>query len=338
MPRLGLLGLLAVALLSSSCASFAISRTDLPEDPIAFVHHSPEQARDLAEWQERVKNEREPTRPGVFHLDTLPDLMGTRGGPSPERLQGFLSLLDPRTGVVERVEGAPRGAVPMDWSDDHTRLAFLRSDGRSSQAFEVRLEGGTVQPLTRGPHSHHSVSYGPGGRVTAVRTERVSGRTRARVYATSAHGARPRVISAGPMDAAAVWSPDGEWILYASGSANGRWRIFRVRPDGSERQAIARGQDPNFTPKGDWVVYSAETRDSLGSRWQLWRMRPDGSGKTRLGSGTPADERQPVVSPDGEWVAYVALEENRRTLSVRRFDGSASRAVLEHGDGFAPQW
>ena len=112
-PRVRLAaGVLAGAL--TSCAGFGLS--DLPEEPIAFVYRSREDARDRSEHldsKRKTTNTRDDNRAaqvGVFRInplaaalgDELPDEMMTR-------TFGRISLLDPRSLKITRIDSARSG-------------------------------------------------------------------------------------------------------------------------------------------------------------------------------------------------------------------------------------
>jgi Tol biopolymer transport system component len=85
-----------------------------------------------------------------------------------------------------------------------------------------------------------------------------------------------------------VFSPDGEWIIYTAPSG-GRWRLRRIRPDGSARSVIGRGVGdelmPAVSPDGRYVAYV--TDPAHGARLHLRRL--DGSGdRVLLESGSAA--------------------------------------------------
>lgn len=83
-----------------------------------------------------------------------------------------------------------------------------------------------------------------------------------------------------------AFSPDSEWVVY-SAQAQGRWRLFRIRPDGSGRRAVGEGSydefDPVFSPDGRLVAYVSDD----GAAQRLYLRRFDGSGdRVLLESGS----------------------------------------------------
>jgi len=55
-----------------------------------------------------------------------------------------------------------------------------------------------------------------------------------------------------------TWTPDGEWIVFASESASG-YRLRRMRPDGTTRVPIGPGTSdermPSVSPDGAYVAF-----------------------------------------------------------------------------------
>jgi Tol biopolymer transport system component len=74
-----------------------------------------------------------------------------------------------------------------------------------------------------------------------------------------------------------VFSPDGEWIIYAAKSGD-HWQLRRVRPDGSARRSFGQTsrdeRNPAVSPDGRHLVYTAED-SGIG---HLYVKRFDGSG------------------------------------------------------------
>jgi Tol biopolymer transport system component len=66
-------------------------------------------------------------------------------------------------------------------------------------------------------------------------------------------------------------------------------------------------------------------------------MRPDGTGRRPLGR-SPFDEVDPAVSPDGRFVAYVSIQDDRPRLWVRSMDGAGQRPLVQEEDALLPAW
>ena len=85
-----------------------------------------------------------------------------------------------------------------------------------------------------------------------------------------ARGLRDRFTFEEAADFLPVWSPDGSVVAYSSLDQAGNPVIRTVEPlSGDEPRFVVRGLEPSFSPKGDWLVYTAKRR----GRWAIWRAR-----------------------------------------------------------------
>jgi Tol biopolymer transport system component len=277
-------------------------------------------------------------KPGVARLDQVAKLFKTDAEMLASELLGRPSLLDPRTGEVLPIETLPKGARPLEWSDNHSRLLFAAPRFDVFQISQVNVATGEVRTFTQGKDDHPSGSLAPDGSLAYSQLSGGSGTKlgEARIYVWSPGSGEPRPVSAGPADVSPAWSRDGSALVYQTRMADGNVAIALLQPVDGAPRILARGRDPVFTPDGQWIVFSQR----LAAGFRLWRMRPDGSGKLALGSAPSdvGDEIHPTVSPDGRFVAYVADDAGRRTLRIRRFGGGGDRPLLESGDGLLPVW
>lgn len=334
----------------AACQAPGVPDQVLPEAPLAVVYRTEEEARRRAEALEELEASRAPVRPkpepesepereGIAELDEVQryvEHVFGAGEPrsGPRDVEGRLGLLDPRTGRVEVLASALRGAVPHDWSPDRQRLLFSQVvSGDLPQLFELARASSEVRPLTHGPRAHAAGCYGPQGRLVAMSVD-----TRLQVPASSivlmdASGSSPRRLSFGPADHSLACAEDGQAIAYVASAPGARDWIVSISPtlDGVPRR-IAPGSHPTFTPDG-WIVYSAPRAGSH----RLYRIRPDGSGRAPIGRGV-LDERYPAVSPDGRLVVYLAEQEHRSRLYLRRLDGSGDRLLPVDGEVERPVW
>jgi len=308
---------------------------------MALVARTREESQHRAEMLARAREGPRVQRPDKqhFELEILGDYLGLGRSRREKRadMLGRMSLLDARTGEPESLGFAPRGARPLAWSKDRRLLLYMAptGDDQSQQIFEYDRRSEEVRLLARGPYIYVGASYGPDGRLALARFDpRQGGDARLQIFVTRPGGAAPRAVTEGPQDTWPVWSPDGSVLLYTSIDDAGSAIIRAIDPlSGGESRILALGLEPSFSPKGDWVVYTARRR----GRWGVWRIRPDGSGRRPIGDGR-YNERDPTVSPDGRFVAYVVERDERQRLMVRPLEGSGERPLLNDGDGLLPLW
>jgi Tol biopolymer transport system component len=316
-----------------------LSLHELPTDPIAVTYWEPEEARRRADL---LKNqaEKRPQQLGVAEVEDIGRLLGVkqeRG--SLARYPGRLAFVDPRTAKVTPVPQVPPGAVPLAWSDDHDRLLFLSNHRGSAQVYEYSLSAQEVRPVSVGSENYTYADYGPGRQVVLLAIVSRKGRQFERVYVTNAEGGAPRLVFEDRNAETVRLAPDGKRLLYVRrgppppGREEPSWELVDLDLATGEERDMGPGREPSFSPTGDWIVYSAPTRDG----WRLRRMRSDGSARSPVTSGI-RDETLPTVSPDGQFVAYVGESNKLDRLFVRRMDGSGDRILLEAGAVYAPTW
>lgn len=335
---------LLAGLLGAGCLTTSLPREELPEQPIAFVYRTRDEAEQLALVRERMRRAMERTSPledrNVLDLNQLGEAVGL--GPDAEdraaAMLGRVALYHPRRGEVELLDFAPRGTRPLAWSPDHRRLLYLMSQRGVAQVYEYDLDSKDVRPVTTAGRRHLSGAIGPGGLVVFSELTPIErGGGGIRLFLRDPESGRAAPITAGPADSKPVIAPDASYVIFEQRDAEARGRIARVDlpADDAEPRVIAMGEDPSLTPDGEWVVYAAPVR---GSR-KLWRMRPDGSGKQRIGPGlVDEEELDPSVSPDGAYVVFVSEDFDLKRLMLRPLRGGPTWPLITDGEGLEPVW
>jgi Tol biopolymer transport system component len=107
--------------------------------------------------------------------------------------------------------------------------------------------------------------------------------------------------------------------------------IWVMKPDGSERQMIARVRlvgSPVWSPKGD-IVFTGRVRDQDG----IWILAPNGMKVRKLSDHVGLSLSW---SPDGNWIAFEA----ERDLWIMKSDGTDPRNITDslQVQEFAPVW
>nr|MBA3440946.1 PD40 domain-containing protein [Pyrinomonadaceae bacterium] len=121
-------------------------------------------------------------------------------------------------------------------------------------------------------------------------------------------------------------SSDGKYIVFGS-NRTGTFNIWRMNIDGGDLQQLTNGHSdwwPNCSPDGRWVVYTSY----MAGTPTLWKVPIDGGGPEQL---TSKFSMLPVVSPDGQSVAYLYkdLLNSPLKIAVMPFAGGAPTKVLD---------
>jgi serine/threonine-protein kinase len=153
-----------------------------------------------------------------------------------------------------------------------------------------------------------------------------------------ASGSASQLTLEGLNNWAAVWTPDGESVIFAS-DRGGFYGAYRQAADGSGQATLVRRSNQEIVTSdvsGEGVLAFTEGGDT-GER-TIWTLQlRDGLATEFL--ATPALELMPMFSPDGRWLAYASTESGRMEVYVRpypRTEGGVRR-VSDEG-GTAPVW
>ena len=158
-----------------------------------------------------------------------------------------------RISLADALAGKPTqtletGQYPV-WSPDGAWLLF--NVGRY-QIFRIRPDGAELQRVPVGFEVALDAAWSPDGR------ELVFVAVPPHTAAYSVH--RVSLAGGAPQQVAAIarifptrpaWSPDGNWIVFAGGTAN-RFNLYRVRPDGSDLQVLIAARIYEYFTRPTW--------------------------------------------------------------------------------------
>lgn len=104
------------------------------------------------------------------------------------------------------------------------------------------------------------------------------------------------------------WSPDGQRVAFKS-NRGGSYNLYVMNADGSNVVRLtdhgANDHDPTWLPDGRSMVFSSD-RDRGTGRNDLYRLWLDEGRVDRLTTFFGGYAIMPAISPDGNWVAFVA--------------------------------
>ena len=136
-----------------------------------------------------------------------------------------------------------------------------------------------------------------------------------------------------------VWTPDGHRITYSSGGTG--VQLHWVTADGSgkpERLVTSPGQPSPHSWSPDGKVLAFYERKEQGALRDIWVLPMTSERKPVPFLVTPFNERSPMFSPDGRWLAYVSDESGRDEIYVRLYRESAQKIPVSTEGGTDPVW
>ena len=140
-----------------------------------------------------------------------------------------------------------------------------------------------------------------------------------------------------------LWTPDGRRVVFSLGRSTARGsHLFWKAADGtgqSERLTNDLNRDPSaksFSPDGSKLVFVQFNEET---RWNIHVLDMKEARSSRPLLQTPFVEGNPVISPDGRWLAYRSNETGRYEIYVRPFpDVDRGKWQISTNGGNAPLW
>jgi TolB protein len=129
-----------------------------------------------------------------------------------------------------------------------------------------------------------------------------------RIYILPFEGGGPVLVTEKGPSYLHGWSPDGKNLAYCA-ERGGQYDIYTISVKGGQETQLTNlpGLDdgPEYSPSGQHIWFNS-VRSGL---MQIWRMEVDGSNPVHMVK-EDANCWFPHVSPDGNWVAYMAYDKD----------------------------
>ena len=159
-------------------------------------------------------------------------------------------------------------------------------------------------------------------------------------------GVSTRLTSEGTLGGFPIWSPDGKYIAFRSGSD-----LFQKPSDGTGEASLllkvpvedANNKDPSsWSADGKFLLL---TMVGTSTFQDIWILPTQGNRQPVPFLQTQYAESQGRFSPDGRWVAYTSNESGRSEVYVRPFTPPGAAPALAGGKwqvsrdgGSTPAW
>jgi dipeptidyl aminopeptidase/acylaminoacyl peptidase len=136
----------------------------------------------------------------------------------------------------------------------------------------------------------------------------------------------------------ASWRPDGKRIAFTveTNEPPASWSIFWQQPDSSDPpEPLVMAREPgewfwpySWSPDGKVLVVG---QWSPGASHDIYYVSLDRGGEIQPFLTGGADERDGLISPDGQWIAYSSRETGRWAIYVQRFPEGGERHQVSAG-------
>jgi len=125
-----------------------------------------------------------------------------------------------------------------------------------------------------------------------------------RIYIVPLAGGAPVLVTEKGPSYLHGWSPDNQRLAYCA-ERGGQYDIYTISVSGGQETQLTNEPElddgPEYSPSGEHIWFNS-TRSGL---MQVWRMETDGSNPVHMVQ-EDANCWFPHVSPNGNWVAYIA--------------------------------
>jgi tol-pal system beta propeller repeat protein TolB len=163
-----------------------------------------------------------------------------------------------------------------------------------------------------------------------------------------ANGNNPTRLASFPFEAAICfvsWSPNGQKIAFTS-HLSGNYEVYVMNTDGSDLKQLtfigATTYGSAWSPDGKHIAF---TSTQSGTE-EVYVMSADGSNTKRLSwtsyfekSQPKAYNKNPVWSPDGQYIAFASARSGEQEIFLMNADGSDPKQITDsEGMKDFPSW
>ena len=217
-----------------------------------------------------------------------------------------------------------------DWVPGRMALYYVSYKLNHPDIFYQNLSSGERRIFARYGGSNISPAVSPSGNEVAMILSK-DGWTD--LYVGSAGGGMPKRLTVSRQDESSpCWSPDGQWICYASKDGERR-SLSKISPSGGPAHRIpislgANPTEPSWSPDGKWIAFTAQYRD-----FQICVIPAGGGEAVTLTAG-----EDPSWAPNsrtlvfarrvvgGRYVLSLLDVPTKQVKDVPRISGSASQS------------
>jgi len=153
-------------------------------------------------------------------------------------------------------------------------------------------------------------------------------------------GALRRLTTDPAVDGDAIFSPDGNRVIYVTDGKADVFQIYERRADGTGNPTMVFESDENknphdWSPDGKYMLYSSQR---VETNLDLMALPLFGERTPLEVARTPFRETDGRFSPDGRWVSYTSTETGQSEIYIQPFPGPGPKSQVSVGGGTRARW
>lgn len=246
-----------------------------------------------------------------------------------------------------RLTSHPENDFNPRWATDGRFIWFISTRSESSQVWRIRVDGGEAEQVTNGPLDVANLLVSPDGRHIAFTMEVFPDCNTVDCTKDRLDGIKAKKTTGRIYDRIFV----RHWDTWKDGR---RSHLFVMTSTGDEAVDLMQGMDADtpskpfggpeeitFTPDGKALIFSARDagrQEPWSTDFDLYLVPINGSTPTKcLTEKNKAWDTNPVFSPDGKTLAYIAMtkpgyESDRFRIILQRWPAGRRRVLTENWD------
>ena len=231
------------------------------------------------------------------------------------------------------------------WSPDGKTLYFVSSRSGSSQVWRLPMNGGEAEQLTDLPLDVDAMEVSPDGKrlllAMAVFPGTSPAETKARMEAKEKTKSSGMVFDQLFVRHWDTWMDGTRNHLFSYDLASGQAvDLMKAMAADSPSKPFGGSEEYTISPDGRTVVFSARDMgrtEAWSTNFDLFEVPVDASAAPRKLTTNPAMDTQPVFSPDGKTLAYLAMsrpgfEADRLDIVLRDMATAKERKIVLRAD------
>jgi serine/threonine protein kinase len=241
---------------------------------------------------------------------------------------------DPMTLTAQQIGGdSAFSRRDVSIADDGTLVYQAGETARTSQLLWFDRSG-KATPALEGRASYGALRLTPDGRFAVVAIRAASANNL--WLADLQRGVKTRLTFG--RDGAPTWSPDGKKIAFTSRPKSfGDLHVYDLTT-GADEAVLVSDIDKNvssWSPDGSTLFYTENNRTGSGSNIRYLTLADR---KSHVYLATQASELNPMISPDGRWIAYQSNASGRWEIYLAPFPPTGAKWQVSTSGGVAPRW